>query len=295
MDFLNSIMSDGRTVALLMLAGLMLLVIAAKKICGALSTIPRSVCICFSILFIYAVCVLLTNDAGAGYNMLITAMPFGESIATGDIADFASLYRTSQSSLGGFFGQLVQIFYLAVIVNFIQSFFHRFDVKKAGAKIFFVVDFWLWYFKECIIVFAAMIINLLINRGLNALAERMGQAGIIVESVPIILFIVMAVLVVLITILKIFKAAVFAAVPVLGVFLTFFSENRLGKSIISAFMATGIMVCLISILGELDINLAYKVSATLQAANGVMIIAFTVLALFFVWFIVYRLWKMLDK
>lgn len=295
MDFLNNIMSNGWVVALLMLVGLVLLVIAAKKICGALSTIPRSVCVCFSIIFIYAVCIALTNDAGAGYNMMITAMPFGESIAAGDIADFASLYRSSQSSLGGFFGQLVQIFYLAVIVNFIQSFFHKFDTKKAGPKMFFMVDFWLWYFKECVIVFAALIINLLINKGISALADRMGWAGTILESAPMVLFIVMAVLVVVITILKIFKAAVFAAVPVLGVFLTFFAENRLGKSIMSAFMATGIMVCLISILGELDINLVGKVSTTLQAANGVMIVAFTVLALFLVWFIVYRLWKMLDK
>lgn len=295
MEIVNSIMSNGWVVATLMFVGLVLLVIAAKKICGAFSTIPRSVCVCFSIIFIYIVCIALTNEVGAGFNMLVTAMPFGESIAAGDVVDFTTLYQSSRSSLGGFFGQLVQIFYLAVIVNFIQSFFHKFDSKKSGVKMFFMADFWLWYFKECVIVFAAMLINLLINKGLSALAERMGWAGTILESAPMILFVVMAVLVVVVAVMKIFKAAVFATIPILGVFLTFFSENRLGKSIMSAFMATGIMVCLIGILGELDINLAGKVSTTLQAANGVMIVAFTILVLFLVWFVAYRLWKLLDK
>ncbi len=295
MDFFNSLMSNGWLVAILMLVGLVLLVIAARKICGAFSTIPRSVCVCFSIIFIYVVCIALTNDSSSGYTMLITAMPFGESITAGDVVDFTTLYQSAQSSLKVFFEQLVQIFYLAVIVNFIQSFFHRFDGKKAGVKIFFMIDFWIWYVKECVIVFAALIINMLINMGLSALAERVGWAGPIVESAPMVIFIVMAILLVVISVMKVFKAAVFATIPVLGVFLTFFSENRLGKSIISAFMATGIMVCLISILGELDINLAGKVSEVIQTSNGIMIFVFTLLVLLFVWFIVYRLWKLLDK
>lgn len=283
--------------AILMLVGLVLLVVGARKICGAFSTIPRSIYICFGILFVYIISIALMQDYAAGYEMMVSALPFGEQIKAGDFADLFNLFNASTMSFSAFFSQAVQIFYISVLVNLIESFFHGFDKKKKVKGAAFWLDFFFWYFKECIIVFAVMLVNLGIKLGLQKLGEKMNwpYTEDVFNWFLIILFVAMAVLLVVITFMKLFKAAVFAAVPVLGVFLTFFSENRLGKSIISSFMSTGIIICLVSILNQMNVNMGGKISSFVAGAQGTMIGAFTLLALLLVWFVVFILWKAMDK
>ena len=297
MGLLDGLIQNTMLLAVLMGIGLLLMIIGARKICGAFSTIPRSVNICFGILFIYIVSIALMRDYAAGYNVMVGALPFGEYIKAGDIADFSSLFKASTESFSSFFSQVVQIFYIAVLVNLMESLIHGFDKKKKVKGAAFWLDFFFWYFKECIIVFAVMLLNLGIKLGLKKLGENMDwpYTEQVFNWFLIILFVVMAVLLAVITAIKLFKAALFAAVPVLGVFLSFFSENRLGKSIVSSFMSTGIIVCLVSILCKLDLDIGGKISGLIATSEGIMIIGFTILALLIVWYAVFTLWKVLDK
>lgn len=297
MNPLEWLMQNPTALAVLMLLGLVMMVIGARKICGAFSTIPRSIYICFGILFVYIISIALTQEYSAGYEMMVSALPFGEQIKAGDFADLFNMFNASAISFSVFFSQVVQIFYMSVLVNLIESFFHGFDKKKRILSAAFWLDYFFWYFKECIIVFAVMLANLGIKLGLQKLGEKMGwpYTEEVFNWFLIILFVAMAVLLVVITFMKLFKAAVFASMPVLGACLEFFSKNRLGKSIISSFMSTGIIICLVSILNQMNVNMGGKISSFVAGAQGTMTGAFTLLALLMVWFVVFILWKALDK
>ncbi len=293
MDLLNSIMSNGWSVFILMIVCLVLLVVAVKKLFGAVSIIPRSVCVCFSIIFIYIICIIFSDKIGEEFNALVLAMPFGEIISAGKIVDFAMLYQQSRDGFGGFFGQMVQIFYLAVIVIFVQSIVHKSDKKDKDTS--FMKEFVMWFCKECIVLAIAIVANMIIGKTFSVLTEHMGWIGKIIGSAPMLVFVAMFILLLVLAVIKVVKAIILLTVPVFGLLLSFFSDNQLGKSVISAFVATGIMIALIGILGELKLDIYGRISSSLQASGGILIVALMILVLLAIWFAVYRLWKLTDK
>ena len=217
-----------------------------KIFSGNSSALGKMAVYCYSILMLYVVCILMFRDGGYS-DIFVNGLPFVVSSA----ADVSSLYF----HIGDFWSFMLEsshIFFLAVMVALVS-----FPVEKlvqltsktlAAKAISIVFGFLVWYFFQCLIVFAAMFVNTYILQGIM---EKISNS-FIAKWLPVLIFILFIVAIVL-RLLSVFARWI----PFLGnsfftkVF-SFLSGSFLGKTICSCMYVTLALMGLALFLHQIE-------------------------------------------
>ncbi len=289
MDKFTEFMQNGILVGVIMFAGVCSLLLAAIFIYRSFSSIPKAIKICISILFLYCACIMLSNDAASGYNMMITAMPFvGKFIKFGDLSDTFSAFRHSMTDLSLFFDNVVEIFYLAFFINILQVFQRPFE-RSTLLNMFF------WYVKECIIACVAIVLNAFIRIWLPGMMPDPEAAAIFADNFMTFLFVGMAALFVVLSVMRLFSFKAFDKIPIFGKIWGFITGGVIGQSLIAAMLSTSLIIIAVCVLGYIDDANDGAISATVKMLDTILICGFTMVGLSIVGYIVHRLWLKLKR
>ncbi|MBQ8831724.1 MAG: hypothetical protein IJ017_09005 [Oscillospiraceae bacterium] len=190
-------------------------------------SLTHTATVCFSIIFVYVVSIVAFGE-DAHLQLFAAALPFMNNIVDG-----TSLALLLQTDFLTFLAEMTQVFFLGLTISLIKLIGNKIISPFSFGLLKKFLDFFKWYIVECIIVFAAMLINVGIDKALEAL---MGSA--FAKWLPVVIFVVLAVFLLLLLLKGIFKTAAFFASPFIGALSSFFLENTIGKTIKSAFFTT---------------------------------------------------------
>lgn len=196
--------------------------------------------VCFSIIFVYVVSIAAFGG-DAHLQLFATALPYMNNIVDG-----TSLALLMETDFLTFLSEMTQVFFLGLTISLLKLLGNKIISPFSFNLLKKFLDFFKWYVVECIIVFAAMIINVGIDK---ALTHLMGSA--FAKWLPVVIFVVLAVFFLLLLLKGIFKTAAFFASPFIGALSAFFFENTIGKTIKSAFFTTLLITAALVIMSAL--------------------------------------------
>lgn len=196
--------------------------------------------VCFSIIFVYVVSIAAFGG-DAHLQLFATALPYMNNIVDG-----TSLALLIETDFLTFLSEMTQVFFLGLTISLLKLLGNKIISPFSFNLLKKFLDFFKWYVVECIIVFAAMIINVGIDK---ALTHLMGSA--FAKWLPVVIFVVLAVFFLLLLLKGIFKTAAFFASPFIGALSAFFFENTIGKTIKSAFFTTLLITAALVIMSAL--------------------------------------------
>lgn len=263
------------TIGLLIGLFLMIAGVIIGCMCGLIKEVPRSALLCFAVIFVYIIAFAVdTSEANA---MFLTSIPFIKQIKMfnkiiqqlSNMGDFTSIMQSlsNEFSIINFLDQAINLCFLTFEVGFI----HKMLFPNRHHK--WWIYWFIWYLKECLAIGVLIILNSYILNGASSMLPES-----VVVWIPRIFMILLVATIILCTLKLIFKFIF----PLLDVFISFFSNNFVGKLIISSIISTGILILVA--FAFLIFNI--KISATWIGVVNIVPLA---VPFFIVWYIVYAL------
>ncbi len=228
--------------ALFLLLGSLLLSVSSRFVFGKRSTLNNAVSSAISILFIYAITIIL-RSAGVRFSHLVTPLPFIE--LSGDtmiLFTFADAHYTAICT------EILNMVILAFLVNLAESWIPR------GKNVF------TWLLLRCVTVCIGYLIHWVV---VGLLARFLPTA--VATYAPTILL-VLLILLLLTGVLKILVGALISTVnPIIGGLYTFFFANVIGKQLTKAVLTTAILTALVLGLRYIGVSVISIAAAALSA------------------------------
>ena len=216
---------------------------------GKRSALNHSVSSAISILFVYAVTVVLYS-MGARYQAFIAPLPFVSFSGTE-----MTLFRFSGSDYTVICTQLLSMIILAFLANLFDG------ILPKGKKLIG------WLFYRCLTVFLAMVAHLAVDWLFTTYLPQ----GLVTYAPTIVLGLLLLLLAV--GALKIVIGALLATVnPLIGAFYTFFFATIVGKALSKAILTTAILSAIIVGLNYVGVFSVSIASAALVAYIPLLVI-----------------------
>jgi hypothetical protein len=261
--FLNELFQSPLIPVFMFLAlGSILLGVILRVACKKLKYIPQSASACFGIIFIYICAISLFGIKEGHSNVILEALPFFEVIS-----DYGSIFELMHTDFNIFFNEVIRMFFLAFTVNFLQ------DITRCASR-----KFLMWYFFECVVVFAAMLINFAITYA----AQKYLPQNLIIWT-PKLVFILLGILLLLLLLKTIFKTALFFANPIFTGIFSFLTGTLIGKTLTKSFITTVGLSAVVVIIDRLGFSLMGL------SAVGISAFAPVIILLLLLWFMVHKL------
>jgi len=246
-NFFKSIVPEGFEIdvflkaALFLIAGIVVLGVLGRLIFGKGSVLNRSISSAISILFIYAITIVI-HSLGADLEFLLSPLPFIQ--INGDFLRFM-IYDTN--AYPQICNQLLTMIILAFVANLADSWLPK------GKNIFS------WFFFRCLSVIIAMVLHLIANAILTAFLPE----GLLTWAPVVLLGLLLLLL--FVGSLKWLIGVVLSLTvnPLIGALYTFFFANVVGKQISKAVLTTAILVGIVALLHYLGIAAIYIASSAL--------------------------------
>ncbi len=265
-DFLASLAPAGFDAAaflkgaLLLLAGTLLVSLVGRLIFGKKSVLSRAISSAISILFIYAISIVIISF-GVDLKFVLSPLPFVEVDG-----NYLKLLIYSKEAYPLICDQLLAMIILAFLTNLADGWLPQ------GKNIFS------WLFFRCLSVVIAMFLHLVANAVITSFLPE----GLLTWA-PVILL-GLLVLMLLVGALKLVVGALLSTVhPLIGFFYSFFFANVVGKQISKAVLTTALLAGMVYLLHTMGCTAIYIASSALAAYIPFLIL---LLAL---WFLVGRI------
>ncbi|MBQ7817947.1 MAG: hypothetical protein IJ388_04040 [Oscillospiraceae bacterium] len=243
--------------ALFLIAGIAIFGVLGRCIFGKGSVLNRSISSAISILFIYAITIVI-HSLGVDLKFLLSPLPFIQ--IDGDYLRFL-IYDKSAYPL--ICNQLLTMIILAFVANLADSWLPK------GKNVFS------WFFFRCLSVIIAMMLHLIAN----AILEAFMPEGLLTWA-PVVLL-GLLVLMLMVGALKLLVGVVLSTVnPLIGALYTFFFANIIGKQISKAVLTTAIIAGIVAAMHYLGIAAIYIASSALAVYIPFLII------LLLLWFLI---------
>lgn len=243
--------------ALLLIAGVLIIGIAGRLIFGKKSTLTQSVSSAISILFIYAITIVI-HSCGVNLGFLVSPLPF-ITIS----GEYMSIFQYEGVHYTLFCDQVLGMIILAFLANLTNSWL------PTGKNLF------AWFFFRTISVLLAMVLHVIANAVITAFLPE----GLLVWA-PVVLLVLLIVLM-CVGALKLLIGAILTTVnPLIGILYTFFFANVVGKQLSKAVLTTVILSAIVYLLNYVGATTIFIASAALMAYIPFLII------LLIVWYIV---------
>ncbi len=247
-DFLESLVPAGfnagaflkGTLALLLVT--LVLALIARLFFGKKSVLSRSVSSAISILFIYAITVVIISY-GVDLAFLLSPLPF-VSIS----GDYLQLLIYSSSAYPQICDQLLGMIILAFLANLADGWLPQ------GKNLLS------WFFFRCLSVLIAMVLHLLAN----AVIQTFLPEGLLYWA-PVVLLGLLLVLLFMGLIKLIFGAILSSVHPLIGFFYTFFFANKVGKEITKSILTTALLAGMVYVLHLMGCSAIFIASSALAA------------------------------
>lgn len=265
MSWIESIVPDGFEIemflkaALLLIAGVLILGFVGRLLFGKKSTLARSVSSAISILFIYAITIVV-HSCGVNLGFLISPLPF-ITIS----GDYMSIFQFEGVHYTILCDQILGMIILSFLANLTNSWL------PTGKKLFS------WFLFRALSVLLAMVLHVIANALITAFLPE----GLLLWA-PVVL---LGLLIVLLCVgaLKLLVGAVLTTVnPLIGILYTFFFANVVGKQLTKAVLTTVILSAIVYLLNYVGATTIFIASAALMAYIPFLVI------LLVVWYIVGR-------
>lgn len=257
--------------------GLLLMIIGTIMgcLCGLIKEIPRSVLLCFAVIFVYFIA--LSIDTQSANAIFITSIPFFEQIKNynvilqqlNNVNDWTTIYQTLSDYFisMNFYDEVIKLWFFSLEVGLI----HILVFPKRRFSLW--IDWFIWYLLEALAVGILIIVNYLLSFIINRYIP-----DFVTVWLPRIL-VALLILIIISSAIKLITKFVF---PFLDLFISFFTKNLIGKAVISSVTTTGILILItfFLIIFKIPIPNGILISAQLLP----MIIPFII-----IWYIVYAL------
>lgn len=257
----NFELSEFIPLALIVLAGLLVLALLGRVCFGKRSGLNHSVCSAIGILFVYAVTIIIYTFQPANLGRFLSPLPF---VSLHE--EYLLLFSFSGSEFPAICYQVLNMTILAFLANVIDSWI------PAGKNVFH------WLLLRFVTVALAMIAQLITTSLLTAYLP-----GLLVSYAPIILVVILLALV-LMTALKVVLGLVLTAVnPIFGAVYAFFFSSLLGKMLGRAMVTTFLLSAVVWILEYMDFGIICISAAALAAYLPLVLI------LLVLWYVLWHL------
>ena len=243
--------------ALLLIAGVLIIGIAGRLIFGKKSTLTQSVSSAISILFIYAITIVI-HSCGVNLGFLVSPLPF-ITIS----GEYMSIFQYEGVHYTLICDQVLGMIILSFLANLTNSWL------PTGKNLF------AWFFFRTISVLLAMVLHVIANAVITAFLPE----GLLVWA-PVVLLVLLIVLM-CVGASKLLVGAILTTVnPLIGILYTFFFANVVGKQLSKAVLTTVILSAIVYLLNYVGATTIFIASAALMAYIPFLII------LLIVWYIV---------
>ncbi len=225
-----------------LLLSILLLAVLARIIFKKQSTLNRSISSAISILYIYAITVVVISF-GVNLKFLLSPLPFIRIDG-----DYMRLLIYPTSDYQSICGQLLSMVILAFLANLADGWLPQ------GKNIF------TWFFFRCLSVVIAMLLHLIVNAVLRAFLPE----GLLIWAPVVMLGLL--VLLLCVGALKLLVGALLTTVhPLIGILYTFFFANAVGKQVTKAMLTTALLGLLVYLLYVVGCTAIYIASTALAA------------------------------
>ena len=227
---------------------------------------------CFSMIFVYVVAIAAFGAEGHS-KIFAAALPF-----IGELSDGISLLTLIKTDFLKFMLEVTKVFFLSLTVALSErpaQKLYSLMTRRIAVKISTAIPlFLMWYFVKCIVVFAGIIVNALVDMGLDAINETYGQwIPVVMLGILAALFIYLVLGFFLKGVKKITKLFVN---PFSEGLKWFFGENDFGKILKSTFLTTLIIVVVMVVLdlsGALTSMMDLAIGTTVFTPVAILIVA----------------------
>ena len=247
-NFLQSIVPEGFVVpgflraVFILFIGILVIGTAGRLIFGRRSVLNRSVSSAISILFIYAITVVIYST-GVDLSFLLSPLPM-ITISGEHLRVFT--FEGSEATV--ICSQLVNMIILAFLVNLADNWLPQ------GKGVFS------WFFFRCMSVLLAMMLHVIVTAIMQALLPE----GILDYAQTILL--VLLVIMMAVGALKLLVGIILTTVnPLIGILYTFFFANFIGKALSKAVLTTALIAGLVFLLNTLETTVIFIGVAALTA------------------------------
>lgn len=209
--------------------------------CGASSGLSTTATTCLAIVFIYLVSFLvdgsqlLPSAFNGSFSNMLPLVPV--------LFQFPDAVIAPGQSFAPLFPELMQLFLLAFLVD---------NLEKVLATVIRSRNFFVWLLRSCLITVLGLAANALIDYALLHLVP-----GFLLSWLPALLLILIGILSILALVGQILRHVAFFANPILGVVVSFFTVNPVGKAFVNAFLTIVVFLLaaavleMIGLLGQL--------------------------------------------
>lgn len=255
LQFIRNLIPEGFDVAaftrtaLIVCIGVLAVAAAGRLLFGKRSVLSSAVSSAISILFIYAVTIVVYST-GVNLSQLLSPLPF-VTLA----GEYLTLFVFKGTHYTLICGQLVSMIILAFLTNLAN------DWLPKGKKLLS------WFFFRCLSVLLAMVLHLIVTAVLN----RFLPQGLLLYAPAILLCLL--VLMMAVGSMKFLVGILLTAVnPVIAVLYTFFFANVVGKALTKAVLTTAIIAGIVYLLNALGITAIFIGTSVLVAYIPLLIL-----------------------
>lgn len=248
LESINSLLPNGIKVesyllyALVLVAAVVIFGLIGRVLFGKKSVLSQAVSSAISILFIYAVTIVVIS-LGADLHFLIAPLPFitinGEYM---NIFQYEGVHYTLICE------QVLSMIILAFLANLTNGWL------PTGKKLFS------WLFFRAISVLLAMVLHVIVTSLLQAFLPE----GLLVWA-PVVLLGLLVVLMLVGALKFLVGAALTTVNPLIGILYTFFFANIVGKQLSKAVLTAGILAAIVYALNYFGATAIFIASAALVA------------------------------
>lgn len=258
-------------------AGLLLMITGTiiGCICGTIKELPRTVLLSFAVIFVYILA--LSVDMSEASTIFVTSIPFIEQIKgfnvivqqISNVGDWVSFYQVLSSHFISieFLDEAIKLW----IFSFEVCLVHNIVFPQKHHK--WWCDWFIWYLKECLVIGLLILLNSFVIKMIeNALS---GFVAIWLSRI----FMGLLVITIILCATKLVFKFTF---PLLDIFISFFTDNFVGRVMISSITTTGTLI--LFAFGFVIFKI--QVPQGILASFSVMPIG---VVFFLVWYILYAL------
>lgn len=235
--------------AVVLVIAVFVLGLLARLLFGKKSLLNRSLSSAISILFIYALTVVI-HSLGVDLGFLLSPLPFVS--ISGD-------HLTIAVELSSLSSQLLSMVILSFLANLADSWLPQ------GKGVFS------WFFFRCVSVLLAMVLHVIVTSIISALLPE----GLLVWAPRILL----GALVVMI-LLGALKLLLAVTNPLFALLYSFFFSHTVGKMVYRAVLTTGILAAIVYALNYFGISTVYIAASALTAYIPLLIV------LLLIWYVI---------
>lgn len=235
--------------ALILCIGILAISVAGRLLFGKRSVLNCSVSSAISILFIYAVTVVIYST-GVNLSQFLSPLPFVTFSG-----EYLKIFTFEGTHYTVICGQLVSMVILAFLTNLSN------DWLPKGENLFS------WFFFRCLSVLLAMALHLIAT----AILGKLLPEGFLLYALSILLCLL--VLMMAVGSLKFLVGILLTAVnPLIAVLYTFFFASMVGKALTKAVLTTAIIAGIVYLLNYLGITVVYIGTSVLAAYIPLLIL-----------------------